>query len=85
MNNDFGLYKNRPFYIISKMPKRRLLSMPGMYKVYLNDYNGGAWQQWVFDGHTNAIRNKKVYKYPLTTADSVSYSLKTGKLRSVYG
>lgn len=84
MDDDFGMYKNRPFYIVSKMPMGRVLTMRRDMECKLRDYTGGADQQFVFSGHTKSIKNRMT-NFHLTTHPNVGYYLKTGNLRSVYG
>jgi len=81
MDNDFGMYKNRPFYIVSKMPMGRVLTMRNDLNVKLKDYTGGSDQQFVFSGHTKSIKNIRQKYGHLLTGAGVSYRLKTGNLR----
>ena len=61
------MYKNRPFYIVTKQSSGRVLTMRRDLECKLKDYTGGSDQQFVFSGHTKAIKNVRKSKYALTT------------------
>jgi hypothetical protein len=59
MNEEFGLHINRPFYIRSRMPMRRVITMHGNAWIYLRRWTPAHAKhaQWVFDERTKTIRN----------------------------
>jgi len=50
-NKEFGFYINRPFYIRSRLPMKRLVEMHGNNNMWIRRWENGrkAQQQWVFD------------------------------------
>jgi hypothetical protein len=58
MNKDFGFYINRPFYIMSKLPMRRVLDIKGGRNINLQSrVNGKKTQQFTFDEKTKTIQS----------------------------
>jgi len=58
LDKDFGFHRNRPFYIRSRMPMRRIAECIGASNVTLKRYvkNRKA-QQWFFDPVSKTIKN----------------------------
>jgi len=59
--DEFGLFANRPFYIRSRLPNRRMAECQGNHDVRLRKVrsNGKALtQQWIFDPVKKVIRSK---------------------------
>ena len=56
-SKDFGLYVERPFYIISQMKENRFLDLVGRDFV-IKTRNSRPTQTWWFDQKTWTIRNK---------------------------
>lgn len=57
---EFGLFANRPFYIRSRLPNRRMAECGNNYDVRQRRWrNNETGQQWVFDPTTKVIRSKK--------------------------
>lgn len=58
LNKDFGFYINRPFYIMSKLPMRRVLDIKGGRNTNLQSrVNGKKTQQFTFDEKTKTIQS----------------------------
>jgi hypothetical protein len=58
LNNEFGLYVNRPFYIRSRLPMKRIAECQGASNVFLKRWRKNvAAQQWVFDPVRKVIRS----------------------------
>lgn len=61
LNKDYGLYVNRPFYVISNMSARRYLTHAGG-NLAIKSKNGPSnpdAQVWIFDEATKTIKSKK--------------------------
>jgi outer membrane receptor for Fe3+-dicitrate len=57
---EFGLFANRPFYIRSRLPNRRMAECHNNYDVRQRRWrNNETGQQWVFDPTAKVIRSKK--------------------------
>jgi len=56
LNEDFGLYVERHFYVESALPTKRLLESHGNNLV-INWPVGSATQKWYFDQRTKTIRS----------------------------
>jgi hypothetical protein len=57
-NEQFGFHINRPFYIRSRLPFKRIAECHGANNVWLKRWRKNvAAQQWFFDGVTKTIRN----------------------------
>ena len=58
--DEFGLFANRPFYIRSRLPNKRLAECQGNYDVRQRRWrNNETAQQWYFDPTMKVIRSKK--------------------------
>jgi hypothetical protein len=57
LNEKFGLYVERPFYIISALPANRYLDIIGRDFV-IKTRNGRNSQQWYFDQKSLTIKSK---------------------------
>jgi len=57
-NEEFGFYYNRPFHIVSDLPKHRYLDFIGN-KVVIKTSNGFDSQVWSFDRKSRSIVSKK--------------------------
>ena len=55
LNPDFGLYINRPFYIVSHMPSKRYVDLIGS-ELVIKTRNGRKTQQFIFDQRTRTIK-----------------------------
>jgi len=57
-NEEFGFHINRPFYIRSRLPMRRVAECHGANNVWLKRWRKNTTaQQWYFDGVSKTIRN----------------------------
>jgi hypothetical protein len=57
-NEEFGFHINRPFYIRSRLPLKRIAECHGANNVWLKRWRKNvAAQQWYFDGVTKTIKN----------------------------
>jgi hypothetical protein len=59
LSEDFGLYVERPFHIVSQMPGRRYIDVIDGKKVVIKTTNSFDSQVWWFDQVTKTIRNKQ--------------------------
>ena len=64
LNKQFGLYVQRPFYIVSALSRHRYLDVLGRNLV-IKTPNGRNTQIFWFDQRTKTIRNKGVHQYSL--------------------
>lgn len=58
MNHDFGLYVERPFYIVSEMAKHKYLDEING-NIVIKTPNGYDTQKWFFDQKSRTIKNVK--------------------------
>lgn len=58
LNKDFGLYVERPFYIVSQMRRHRYLESNGR-NIYIKNKNGRDSQVWWFDQRSKTIKSKQ--------------------------
>jgi hypothetical protein len=57
-NEQFGFHVNRPFYMRSRLPLKRVAECHGANNVWLKKWrNNVKAQQWYFDGVSKTIRN----------------------------
>jgi len=58
INEEFGLHINRPFYMRSRLPMKRIAECVGANNVVLKRWrNNVRAQQWYFDGVSKTIKN----------------------------
>jgi hypothetical protein len=57
-NEEFGLFYNRPFHIVSELPKHRYVDIVGN-KIVIKTPNGFDSQVWSFDRKSRSIVSKK--------------------------
>jgi hypothetical protein len=59
MNEEFGFYINRPFYMRSRMPMKRVATMHGNHWIYLRRWTPAhkTHSQWRFDEKTKTLFN----------------------------
>jgi len=58
LNKDFGFYVERPFYIVSELPKHRYIDVINGNTV-IKTPNGFDTQKWWFDQKSRTIKNLK--------------------------
>ena len=58
LNNDFGLYVERPFYIVSQMRSNRYLDLLNNRNMVIKTPNGRNTQIWYFHQQSLTIRTK---------------------------
>jgi hypothetical protein len=65
MNEEFGFYINRPFYMRSRMPMKRVATMHSNHWIYLRRWTEShkAHSQWRFDERTKTIYNMNWKNY----------------------
>jgi len=64
LNAKFGFHMNRPFYIQSRLPMKRVAEAKGNNNISLMRYTKNrAAQKWVFDGVSKTIRNDNWKNY----------------------
>ena len=56
MSEAFGLYVERPFYIVSALPSHRYLDLINNRNMVIKTPNGRNTQQWFFDQKTWTIK-----------------------------
>jgi hypothetical protein len=60
LNEEFGFYINRPFYIVSELPFNRVIEMLGGANVVLKRWRNNAKnQQFFFDEVSKTIKNNQ--------------------------
>jgi hypothetical protein len=59
LNKDFGFYVNKPFYIRSRLPSKRMVECVGRDAYQMRWRSGNTGQQWIFDPVTKTIKNNK--------------------------
>ena len=66
LNEDFGFYVNRPFYIVSRLPMKRVVQCHGATHVRLNRYIVNRKdQQYYFDPVSKTIRSNNWKNYAM--------------------
>jgi hypothetical protein len=58
LNEDFGLYVERPFYIVSELPSNRYLDLINNRNMVIKTPNGRNTQVWYFHQQSLTIRTK---------------------------
>jgi membrane carboxypeptidase/penicillin-binding protein PbpC len=60
LNKDFGLYVERPFYIVSELASNRYLDWDALKtrNLYIKTPNGRNTQEWYFDQKSLTIKTK---------------------------
>jgi hypothetical protein len=56
LNEEFGLYVERPFYIVSQLPAHRYLDIIDTKRVVIKVPNGRNTQEWFFDQASLTIK-----------------------------
>jgi len=80
MNNEFGLFVNRPFYVVSKLPMKRCLGLNGNNVVLQTKQYNRVTQQFFFDGETKTIKsNSQKDKSLHSTGGSVTIQRTTNR------
>jgi hypothetical protein len=60
LDDDFGFYRNRPFYIVSRLPKRRVVEVVGGRNLQIKTKNRKRQSQlFYFDHLTKTIKSKQ--------------------------
>jgi len=57
MCDEWGLYVDRPFFIVSALPEKRYLDLIGT-KLVIKTPNGRPSQSWFFDYKSKTIRSR---------------------------
>jgi hypothetical protein len=58
LNEEFGLYVERPFYVISQLPSNRYLDLINNRNMVIKTKNGRNTQTWYFHQQSLSIRTK---------------------------
>jgi len=58
LNEDFGLYVERPFYIVSQLPAGRYLDLIANRNMVIKTANGRNTQVWYFHQQSLTIKTK---------------------------
>jgi membrane carboxypeptidase/penicillin-binding protein PbpC len=58
LNKDFGIYVERPFYIVSEMKSHRYLDLINNRNLVIKTANGRNTQVWYFDQRSLTIKTK---------------------------
>ena len=66
LNKDFGFHCNRPFYMVSRLPMKRVVQSHGANNIALNRYvKGRNYQQWTFNCIDKTIRSNHWKNYAI--------------------
>lgn len=65
-NSNYGFYKGRAFYLVSKLPMNRVLEVQGGRNLYIRARAGRVTQQFYFDQITKTLKSKA---YPHLSID----------------
>ena len=58
LDSNFGFYRHRPFFIVSRLPMKRVIQVVGGRNLVLKTrVNGRNTQKWVFDSKTKTIKS----------------------------
>jgi hypothetical protein len=64
LNKEFGFHINRPFYLVSRLPMKRVAEMVGASNVTLKRYvKGRSAQQFFFEQQHKTIRSQQWKNY----------------------
>jgi hypothetical protein len=64
VNEEFGFHINRPFYLVSRLPMKRVAEVHGANNVWLKRYaKGRVAQQFYFDQVSKTIRSQQWKNY----------------------
>jgi hypothetical protein len=58
LSKDFGLYVERPFYIVSQLPSNKYLDLISNRNMVIKTRNGRNTQLWYFDQRSKTIKTK---------------------------
>jgi hypothetical protein len=58
LSKDFGLYVERPFYIVSQLPSNKYLDLINNRNMVIKTRNGRSTQLWYFDQRSKTIKTK---------------------------
>lgn len=65
-NKDFGMYINRPFYLVSRQPFRRVMECVGANNAVMKRWvKNRSSQQFFFDEKTKTVRSQQWKNYAL--------------------
>jgi hypothetical protein len=71
LNKEFGFFIDRPFYIVNRMPMRRVVECQGNARTMLKRLSKGAKNQlFTFDGKTKTIYNMQWTTKSLTIGNN---------------
>jgi len=59
LNDDFGMYVDRDFFIVSQMPDHRYLDLLGNRNMVIKTPNGRKTQTWYFDQKSLTIKSRQ--------------------------
>jgi hypothetical protein len=66
LDKDFGFHRNRPFYIRSRLPMKRIAECVGASNVQIRRYvKSRTAQQWFFDPISKTLKNNQWKNYSL--------------------
>jgi hypothetical protein len=64
LNKEFGMHINRPFYLVSRLPMRRVAEVVGASNVVLKRWvKGRSAQQLFFDMSSKTVRSQQWKNY----------------------
>ena len=65
-NKEFGMHIGRPFYLVSRLPMRRVAQAQGANNISIMRWaKNRAAQQWFFDGKSKTIRSNYWKNYAM--------------------
>jgi hypothetical protein len=57
-DKEYGFERNKPFYIVSKLPMERVLECWHGGNLHLADFSVSKWKQFYFDGVSKTIKSQ---------------------------
>jgi hypothetical protein len=72
LNQDLGLFVERPFYIVSQMDEHRYVDVNDSQIGVIKTRNGNPTQVWYFDQNTLTIRSKQFNRAMEVQSDGAS-------------
>jgi hypothetical protein len=71
MDNEFGFYRNRPFYFRSRLPMKRVAELVSARYIRLKRYRKNVKeQQFIYDGVSHTIKSLRYKDRSLNIANS---------------
>jgi hypothetical protein len=80
LNEEFGFVIGKPFYLISRLPMKRVVESVGASQVRLRRFKGLTYkqQQWFFDQKSKTIRSNHWKNYCMNIPSNGNANALTG-------